>query len=101
MDDGARNPEYAFLGRFLRNAIALLIPPLGIAATLRIDGQSPGPLSGLAFWVLPILGLLVLLPTVSGWPLRVLVALAYVGAELFVQFFVGVMLACAWYRACL
>ena len=101
MDDGTRNPGYAFLGRFMRNALAILIPPLGIAAALRIDGQSPGPLSGLAFWVLPILGLLVLLPMVNGWPLRLLVALVYVGVELYVQFFVGVMLACAWYSACL
>lgn len=82
-------------------AAALLIPPVGIAVALRIDGQSPGPLSDLAFWALPVLGLVILLPKINGWIARSLVAIVYVLAELGVMFVVGVSLACAWYRACL
>lgn len=96
-----RKPRSLHLRNMLYLAAALLIPPVGIAAALRMDGQSPGTLSDLGFWVLPILGLLILLPQVNGWSARLLIAIVYVGAELFAMFVVGVSLACAWYRACL
>ena len=59
---------------------------MGMAAALSIDGQSPGHLSDSGFFVLPLLGLLILLPQMKGWLIRLLVAIVYVGAELALMF---------------
>lgn len=96
-----RKPRSLHLRNMLCLAAALLIPPVGIAVALRVDGEPAGTLSDLGLWALPLLGLLILLPQVNGWLARLLIAIVYVGAELFAMFVVGVMLACAWYRACL
>lgn len=85
----------------VRMLIACILPPVGMACALVLDGHSPGPLSDAGFFVLPAIGLVLLLPFVGGRALRLFVGVAYVGIELIAMFVIGVMLACGLYGACL
>ncbi len=84
-----RVPKHIAVRKALCISEVPLIPPIGMVVALRLDGRSPGPLSDASFFVLPILGLLILLPQLSSWPIRLLFAVIYVCAELVMMFVVG------------